>query len=270
MRSAVPSPTVQYSFAGRAVLVTGATGGMGLAVSSRFVAAGASVLMCDIAPVETGAAAAAACTATGPGTAQYDVVDVADEDAVRAVVSRCVDVFGGLHHAVNAAAIENETVPLHECSSDSFRRMMSVNVDGIFLSMKYEIAAMLADQGHHADERTVVNIASTNSVRPQPNQPAYTAAKHAVLGLTRSAAIDYASHGLRINAICPGSIDTPMLRGAMQRRGRDPEDVVARLSLLGRFGTPNEIAEATLWLSSPGSSFTLGHALAVDAGYLTR
>jgi NAD(P)-dependent dehydrogenase (short-subunit alcohol dehydrogenase family) len=117
---------------------------------------------------------------------------------------------------------------------------------------------------------TIVNIAFTNSVRPQNNQPAYTAAKHAVLGLTRSAAIDYAALGIRVNAICPGSIDTPMLRSAMERRGRDPKDVVDRLSLIGRFGTPAEIAEATLWLCSDASTFTYGHALAVDAGYLTK
>jgi NAD(P)-dependent dehydrogenase (short-subunit alcohol dehydrogenase family) len=116
----------------------------------------------------------------------------------------------------------------------------------------------------------IVNIASTNSFRPQNEQPAYTASKHAVIGLTRSAALDYSGKGIRINAICPGAIDTPMLRGAMERRGRKPEDVAGRLSLLGRFGTPDEIAAAALWLCSDASSYTMGHALAVDAGYLAR
>jgi glucose 1-dehydrogenase len=145
--------------------------------------------------------------------------------------------------------------------------MIAVNVNGVFHCMKHQLAAMLAAP---APNGTIVNIASTNSFRPQPNQPAYTAAKHAVLGITRSAAIDYAPRGIRVNAICPGSIDTPMLRNAMERRGRDPKDVIARLSLINRFGTPEEIAQASLWLSSDGSSFTLGHALAVDAGYLAR
>jgi glucose 1-dehydrogenase len=143
--------------------------------------------------------------------------------------------------------------------------MYAINVRGVFLCMKYEIAAMLAN-GRGA----IVNIASTNAVRPQGNQPAYTAAKHAVLGLTRSAAVDYGPRGIRINAILPGSIDTPMLRNAMARRGRDLDDVVDRLSLIGRFGRPEEIADAALWLCSESSSFVLGHPLAVDAGYLTR
>ena len=105
---------------------------------------------------------------------------------------------------------------------------------------------------------------------PQPHQASYTAAKHGVLGLTRAAAIDYGPLGIRVNAISPGGIDTPMLRNAMERRGRDPQDVANRLSLIGRFGTPEEIAAAALWLCSDASSYTMGHALAVDAGYLAR
>jgi glucose 1-dehydrogenase len=115
---------------------------------------------------------------------------------------------------------------------------------------------------------SIVNIASTNSFRPQHDQPAYTASKHAVLGLTRSAAFDYASHGIRVNAICPGAIDTPMLRNAMERRGRDVDSTARRLSPIGRFGEPSEIGDAALWLVSSASSFTTGHALAVDGGML--
>jgi NAD(P)-dependent dehydrogenase (short-subunit alcohol dehydrogenase family) len=134
--------------------------------------------------------------------------------------------------------------------------------------MKHEIAAMLANEPGPGGRGAIVNIASTNSFRPQRDQPAYTASKHAVLGLTRSAAVDYSARGIRVNAICPGAIDTPMLRAAMQRRGRDPDDVVSRLSLIGRFGRPDEIAAAALWLCSDAASFTMGHALAVDAGML--
>ena len=155
-------------------------------------------------------------------------------------------------------------VPLAECADDDFDRMMAVNTRGVFLSMKHEIRAML-DAGNGG---SIVNIASTNSYRPQHGQPAYTASKHAVLGLTRSAAIDYARHGIRINAICPGAIDTPMLRNAMERRGRDADAVAHRLSYFGRFGDPDEIAEAAAWLCSDASSFTTGHALAVDGGML--
>jgi glucose 1-dehydrogenase len=147
--------------------------------------------------------------------------------------------------------------------------MQAVNLRGLFLSMKSEIAAML-DAGNEGRGGAIVNIASTNSVRPQHDQPAYTAAKHGVLGLTRSAAYDYAARGIRINAILPGGIDTPMLRNAMARRGRDVDDVVGRLSLIGRFGRPEEIASAALWLCSDAASYIHGHPLAVDAGYLAR
>ena len=141
---------------------------------------------------------------------------------------------------------------------------MDINVRAVFRCMRAEITAMLTA----GTAGSIVNIASTNSFRPQHDQPAYTASKHAVLGLTRSAALDYGAHGIRINAICPGAIDTPMLRSAMDRRGRDADEVARRLTRLGRFGTPNEIADAAVWLCSDESSFTTGHALAVDGGML--
>jgi glucose 1-dehydrogenase len=204
------------------------------------------------------------------GTADFVATDISDAGSVEALVRTAVDRHGSLRCAVNAAAIENETAPLHECDLETFERMHAVNVRGVFLCMKYELAAMLANQERAGGRGAIVNIASTNSFRPQRDQPAYTASKHAVLGLSRSAAIDYAGRGIRVNVICPGSIDTPMLREAMRRRSRDPQDVVDRLSLVGRFGTPEEIAAAALWLCSDASSFTMGHALAVDAGYLAR
>lgn len=252
------------SFTGEVAFVTGGSGGMGRAVSIAFAAAGASVVLCDVAD-DTGEETVSLARDTG-GTAIFVHADVSDAAQVEAAVAVAVEQFGRLDCAVNAAAIENESVPLHECDDASFDRMQAVNVRGLFLSMKAELRAMLA--GSHGG--AIVNIASTNSFRPQPNQPAYTASKHAVLGLTRSAAIDYAPMGIRINAICPGGIDTPMLRNAMARRGRDPQEVAGRLSLLGRFGRPEEIAAAALWLCSEGSSYTLGHALSVDAGYLAR
>lgn len=250
------------SFTGEVAFVTGASGGMGRAIALAFAVAGASVVAADVDDVR-GAETVAQIAAAG-GTATFVHCDISDEASVAAAVVG-TSKYGGLHCAVNAAAIENETMPLHECDVASFNRMQTINVRGAFLSMKHEIIAMLAGGGGK-----IVNIASTNSVRPQPNQPAYTASKHAVLGLTRSAAIDYAKHNIRVNAICPGSIDTPMLRGAMERRGRREEEVIDRLSLIGRFGRPEEIASAALWLCSDDSSFILGHALAVDAGYLAR
>jgi len=255
--------TFTPSFDGEVVFVTGASGGMGRAITRAFADAGASVVAADIDD-KGGSETVAEATADG-GTARFVHCDVSDAASVRAAVAVATEEFGRLDCAVNAAAIENELVPLHECDDDAFDRMYAINVRGVFLCMKWEITPMLGNGGG-----AIVNIASTNAVRPQGNQPAYTAAKHAVLGLTRSAAVDYGPRGIRINAILPGSIDTPMLRNAMERRGRHLDDVVDRLSLIGRFGRPDEIADAALWLCSDASSFVLGHPLAVDAGYLTR
>jgi NAD(P)-dependent dehydrogenase (short-subunit alcohol dehydrogenase family) len=247
---------------GRTAVVTGATGGMGRAITAAFVAAGADVVATDLS--DAGADDLLAACAAGPGSVTFVRGDVAVADEIEAVVDAALQHHGGLHCAVNAAAIEFEKVPLADCPDEDFDRMMSVNVRGVFLAMKYELRAMV-DAGHGG---AIVNIASTNSFRPQHDQPAYTASKHAVLGLTRSAAMDYARHDIRVNAICPGAIDTPMLRNAMERRGRNADDVAHRLSMFSRFGEPREIADAALWLCSDASSFTTGHALAVDGGML--
>ena len=150
---------------------------------------------------------------------------------------------------------------------DVFDRIIAVNLRSVFLSMRAEVRAFLAAK----TGGTIVNIASTNSYRPQPGQSAYTSSKFAVAGITKAAAIEYAGRGIRINAVAPGSIDTPMLRNAMARRKRgDEADTIARLSLIGRFGTVEEIAHATLWLSSDEATYTMGHVMAVDGGYLSR
>lgn len=255
--------SVRADFTGEVAFVTGAAGGMGRAISLAFAAAGAAVVMADVDAA--GGEETARLLREAGGTGTFVHTDVSDPDQVAAAVAVATGEHGRLDAAVNAAAIENETVPLHECELADFDRMQAINVRGLFVCMQHELRAMLP-----AGKGAIVNIASTNAFRPQPNQPAYTASKHAVLGMTKASAIDYAKHGIRINAICPGAIDTPMLRNAMERRGRDPQDVANRLSLFGRFGTPEEIAAAALWLCSDASSFTTGHALGVDAGYLSR
>ena len=251
-------------FADKVALVTGAAGGMGRAIAIAFAEAGAKVAVADIDSAG-GAATAELVTSVG-GDARFIAVDVADARSVEELVRGTVAEFGGLHCAVNGAAIELEREPLADVDEAVFDRIIAVNLKSIFLCMKYEIRQLLEQRSGGA----IVNIASTNSFRPQPNQSAYTASKHGVVGMTRNAAIDYAADGIRINAICPGAIDTPMLRAAIERRGREPDEVAGRLSLLGRFGEPAEIAKAALWLCSDESSFTLGHALAVDGGYLAR
>lgn len=247
---------------GRTAIVTGATGGMGRAIVLRLAGAGAAVVATD--RDDAGADDLVGLASDAGGDVAFVAADVSVGEDVAAVVDHAMSTHGGVDCAVNAAAIEFETVPLADCDDDDFDRMMAVNTRGVFLSMKHEIRAIL--EGGRGG--SIVNIASTNSFRPQHDQPAYTASKHAVLGLTRSAALDYGQVGIRVNAICPGAIDTPMLHNAMERRGRDVDDVAHRLSRLGRFGTPDEIADASLWLCSDASSFTTGHALAVDGGML--
>ncbi len=251
------------NFEGKSVIVTGGSGGMGKATAEGFAEAGARVVVADIS--DAGEAVADEIR-KGGGTSVFQRVDVADPASTDAMVQRAVDEFGGVDYAVNMAAIEGETERLADLDVETFDRIIAVNLRSVFLCMKYEIRAMLAGGNGGA----IVNIASTNSFRPQPHQSGYTASKHGVIGLTKSAAIDYAGDGIRINAICPGAVDTPMLRNAMNERGRSESDVVARLSLIGRLGRPDEIAKAAMWLCSDESSFTVGHALAVDGGYLAR
>jgi glucose 1-dehydrogenase len=232
---------------------------MGAAIVGALVGEGARVVAADrsLAQLEELASPlgdAVACSAN----------DLTDDAAADDLVAFAVETFGQLDCAVNAAAIEFETAPLHLVTDADYDRLMDINVRALFRCMRAELTTMLAG----GNGGSIVNIASTNSFRPQHDQPVYTASKHAVLGLTRSAALDYAHHGVRVNAICPGAIDTPMLRAAMDRRGRNADEVARRLTRFGRFGTPEEIAAAAVWLCSDESSFTTGHALAVDGGML--
>jgi len=250
-------------FAGKVALVTGAAGGMGRATAQAFAAAGAKVVAADIAADE-GEQTAKLIRGNG-GEAVFVRTDVSDAADVEAAVATAVNEYGGLDCAANMAAIETETTFLADCEEATFDRLVAVNLRSIFLCLKYEIRAMLQQGGG-----SIVNIASTNSFRPLPKQAVYTATKHGVIGLTKTAAIEYAGKGIRVNAVAPGAIDTPMLRGAIAARGSDEAEVISRLSLVGRFGDPTEIANAVLWLCSDGSTYTVGHTLAVDGGYLAR
>ena len=252
-------------FEGRSTIVTGGAGGMGRAISLAFAAAGSKVVVADLS--QSAGEETVALVREAGGEAIFVRTDVSKNADAVAMVEAAVETHGGLDFAVNAAAIEFEVDYLADLAEDDWDRMIAVNLKSVFLSMKHEINAMMATD---RDGAAIVNIASTNSYRPQPHQSAYTASKFGVLGVTKSAAVDYAPKGIRINAICPGAIDTPMLRGAIAKRGRDPQEVADRLSLLGRFGTVDEIAAAALWLCSGAAGFTIGHALAVDGGYLAR
>jgi len=255
---------VPESFTGKAAIVTGAGSGMGRASAIAFAEAGASVLIADING--DGARETFDMVTAAGGSADVLETDVGDNEQVRRMVDRAITSFGSLDFAVNCAAVELETGLLVDCEESIFDRLVRVNLKSIFLCLKHEIRAM-REQGRGG---AIVNIASVNSVRPQPMQSVYTATKHGVLGLTKTAAIEYAGDAIRVNAICPGAIDTPMLRNALQSRPRDEGAVVDKMSLLGRLGEPNEVAYAARWLCSSEASYILGATLAVDAGYLAR
>jgi NAD(P)-dependent dehydrogenase (short-subunit alcohol dehydrogenase family) len=248
----------------RVGLVTGAAVGMGAATARVFAAEGASVLVADVDESQ-GQATVDAIVDDG-GTASFLRVDVSSPAGVEAMVRAAVERYGRLDWAVNNAAVTPDTHPIAELDEAEFDRVMAVDLKGVALCLKYEISQMLS-QG---DGGSIVNIGSVSAFRPQPNNAAYTAAKHGVIGLTKVASLENAPSGIRVNAVCPGAIDTPMLRGALETIGSSEAEFAPVLSLLGRFGQPEEVAQASLWLCSDKASFVTGAALAVDAGYTSR
>lgn len=250
--------------AGKVAIVTGAGVGMGAATARLLAARGAKVIVSDINPA-TANETADAIRADG-GEAHVVICDVAQESQVEALVAETVATFGRLDCAVNNAAITPDVLPIHEADMAVFDKVLNVDLRSVMLCMKYEIRQFLA-QGSPG---SIVNIGSVSSVRPQATNAAYVAAKHGVIGLTKTGSLEYAAKGIRVNAVLPGAIDTPMLRGALETTGFTETDFAPALSLFGRFGRPEEVAEASAWLCSDASSYVTGHSLAVEGGYLTR
>jgi NAD(P)-dependent dehydrogenase (short-subunit alcohol dehydrogenase family) len=245
------------SFAGRCALVTGAASGIGRATALAFAAAGARVVLADIDQA-AGAALAAGIAAQG-GEAEFVRTDVADAAQVDALVARAVARFGRIDCAFNNAGIEEEHHKLADSDEALYDRMMAINVKGVWLCMRRQIAQMLA-QG---DGGVIVNTASVAGLVGAPRHAIYAASKHAVVGLTKSAAAEYGKKGIRINSVCPGVIRTPMLERALQR---DPgwEQGLVALHPIGRLGEVGDVVSAVLWLCSDGAAFVTGHQLVVD------
>jgi glucose 1-dehydrogenase len=249
---------------GKVAIVTGAAMGMGEATARLFGAAGAHVLVSDV-NAELGQATAEAIERDG-GSASFCRTDVSSAADAEAMVRTAVERYGRLDCAVNNAAVTPDTHAIVDLDESEFDRVLSVDLKGVALCLKYEIAQMLK-QG---DGGAIVNIGSVSSFRPQPNNAAYVAAKHGVIGLTKVASLENAPLGIRVNTVCPGAIDTPMIRGALETAGLTEEEFAPVLSLLGRFGKPEEVGQASLWLCSDQSSYVTGAALSVDAGYTSR
>lgn len=251
------------SFAGKVALVTGAASGMGLATAKAFASAGAAVVLAD---VNEAAVRAAADELVADGAQALAVhCDVSDEAQVKSMVEQTVAKFGRLDAAFNNAGVQSPPVEVADMDGGEFDRVNSINLRGVWNCMKYELIQM-RKQGSGA----IVNCSSLGGLVGVAGRSAYHATKHGVLGLTKSAALDYAARGIRINAVCPGIISTPML-DSMISGGEDGliKDMLKEQPI-GRLGKPEEIASAVLWLCGPGSTLVIGHALAVDGGYTAR
>jgi NAD(P)-dependent dehydrogenase (short-subunit alcohol dehydrogenase family) len=209
---------------------------------------------------------AAAGRAAG-GDALFVRADVSNADEVRAMVTRAVEAYGGLDYAFNNAGIEGALAPTADYPDETWQRVLAVNVSGVFLCMKHEIPALRTRGGG-----AIVNNASILGLVGFATAPAYTAAKHGVLGLTKVTALEVAAEGIRVNAVCPGFIETPMVmeRGVHLGSDRAACEQVAALHPMGRLGKAEEIAAAVLWLCSDGASFVTGEHLVVGGGYVTR
>lgn len=248
----------------KVAIVTGAAMGMGEATARLFAAAGAKVVLVDFNE-EKGRAVADDIASSGSET-HFVKADISDSAQVEAMVAAAVERFGRLDVAVNNAALTPDDKPVAEFDEAYWDRLMSVDLKGTALCMKYEIRQLLA-QG---DGGSIVNISSVSGFRPQPNNIAYVAAKHGVVGMTKVAALEYGAQNIRVNSVAPGAIDTPMLRGALEQFGHTAEEYAPQLSLLNRFGRADEIAQASLWLASDASSYLTGTTIHADAGYTAR
>jgi NAD(P)-dependent dehydrogenase (short-subunit alcohol dehydrogenase family) len=243
----------------KVVIVTGASSGIGEAVALRFAEECANVVVSDINKTD-GLAVVKTIKEHG-GTAIYYGCDVVDPQQVEELVQFAVEAYGGLHVMVNNAGIGGEQAPTADYSLASWDKVIAVNLNGVFYGTKYAIPAILKSGGG-----SIVNIASILGNVGFPNAVAYVAAKHAVVGMTKVAAMEYSAQGIRINAVGPAFINTPLLSGLDDSL----KDMLVQMHPIGRIGESPEVAELVLWLASEKASFCTGAYYPVDGGYLTR
>jgi NAD(P)-dependent dehydrogenase (short-subunit alcohol dehydrogenase family) len=240
----------------KVAFVTGAGSGIGRAAAEAFVRRGYATVLADL---DSEAGGKAEAELSQWGECIFTSCDVSDDASVAEALARGVTTYGRLDAAFNAAGIDGEHgKPTAECTMENWNRVIAVDLTGTFSCMRYQIPAMIESGGG-----SIVNCASVAGLRAGPTVPAYTAAKHGVVGLTRVAAKEYASQGIRVNAICPGTVDTPMFRRSM------PPDAVATLlsnTPVGRLAEANEIGDIALWLCDDAPGFLTGQAIAVDGG----
>ena len=248
----------EKDFSGQVAMVTGAGSGLGQSAAVLLAQRGARVLNADID--DAGGQATVALCQTAGGEALLIHTGVTIEADVAAAVARAISQWGSLDLAINNAGTTGPTKPTADYTLEEWNKVVALNLNSVFLGLKYQIPPMVA-QGKGA----IVNTSSGAGLMGFAGLPAYVSTKHAVLGLTKAAALEYIKSGVRVNAVCPGSTRTPMLEGWM---GGNPaiEAAMANSAPIGRLAEPNEIAEAMVWLLSDAASFMVGHALAVDGG----
>jgi NAD(P)-dependent dehydrogenase (short-subunit alcohol dehydrogenase family) len=246
---------INYGLEGKVALVTGAGGGIGRAAAEAFARSGASVMVSDVN--EAGGAETVALIEAAGGKAAFVRCDVSKADEVKAMVAATVEKFGGLDCAFNNAGINRITDDQYDDAI--WERDIAINLSGVMRCMREEAAYMLQNGGG-----AIVNTASINGLVGNGGQPAYTAAKHGVVGLARHGALRWAKAGIRVNAVCPGVIETPMTAPLVQNP--EMKALIDGMTPMGRMGSASEIAEAVVWLCSSAASFVTGHAMVVDGG----
>ncbi|WP_019508261.1 SDR family oxidoreductase [Pleurocapsa sp. PCC 7319] len=246
-------------FEGKVALVTGGGSGIGRATALKFAAEGASVVIGN--RKEKAGQETVDLIQQAGGKASFYRTDVSNLKDVQNLVQYTVDTYGGLDAAFNNAGVEDPQAMTPEQTEATFDLVINVNLKGVWYSMKCEIEQMLANGGG-----AIVNTSSIAGVIGYPGHAPYTASKHAVLGLTKTAALEYAQQGIRVNAVCPGAIETPLLDGLAEGDSATI-DYMKSLHPIGRLGKPHEIANAVVWLCSDEASFVLGHGINVDGGF---
>jgi NAD(P)-dependent dehydrogenase (short-subunit alcohol dehydrogenase family) len=253
------------TMAGKVALITGGSSGIGRSVGLLFAREGACVVV-TARRTDEGEETVQMIREAG-GEACFVQTDVSQAAAVQALVNTCVTRYGRLDYAVNNAGIEGSIVPMIDYTEDDWDAIIDINLKGVWLCMKAEVVQMQQNGGG-----AIVNVSSVGGLIGFPRMGPYVATKHGIIGLTKTAALEYATHNIRVNVLCPGLIDTPMadrvVKG-LQAGGIDAEHLVMSLTPLKRRGTPAEIAEAAVWLCSDAASYVTGHAMVVDGGFMT-